>query len=236
MNILSTIIATIITIVLLPFRIIFWIFLFLRANFGSNRVSIQDWESNENINYKDGVLSVNSDTMDIEEVTSLKRVFLSEGDFTEYKDTVKHAYTLDFVDNKEVCPRCNAATEQRIANFVYDGGSEIRVMYIPAGYFCLHCPTVIVDIDLIKEGVAQNFRFERLIGIDHEDNDDIDFFSTLNGEAVIFRSEDGQSVFIPELFDIEIQDHGLQNRSSKRKKKHKRKLQKSSRKKNRSKK
>ena len=238
MRILSTFLSIILTIIFIPFQVIFWIFLFLRANFGSNRVSINDFDieaKTKNIQFNDGVVSIDSEDYISEEVAALKKEFSLLLEIPEHKAAVKHAYTSDFIDHEGHCPRCNSSTEQRNANFVYDAGPEVRVMYVPAGYFCLKCPTVFVDIDMIKKGVAKNSHFENLIGIDFENHDDTNFFSTFNGEAVIYTLEGAsgevQSAFIPE-FTV---PPSIDNQSRKQKRK-KRKTQKQARKKNRPKK
>lgn len=61
-----------------------------------------------------------------------------------FEGTVDHGYAMRSVGSHLRCPRCNAATRQQMAHFIYATDIAPRVMFAPAGYFCTACPTVIV--------------------------------------------------------------------------------------------
>ncbi len=232
MKVLSRLLSIIITIILIPIQIIFWIFLFLKANFGRN-VSSRE----EHLIYEDGIISLSTgDNLTVEETKEIYNELGSEFQFPEQTETIEHVYTLEFLSseklgNHEVCPRCNTETEQRLANFIYDTESEIRIMYAPSGYYCLNCPTAIIDLDLMKRGVAKNYIFNKLLGI--ENNQGINFFQTFNGESMVYTTEDLKTLFDTEFAAAVVKRIGNKTKTHKRKKKQ---SQKAARKKNRSRK
>lgn len=229
MGFLGRLLSIIFTIIFIPIQIVFWIFLFLKANFGHNRIS--ENSSTRNLRYKDGVITLDSDGLTSEETRQIYEEFESEFQYPNHTETVEHVYTLDFVENTETCPRCSSKTEQRLTNFIYDTDPEIRIMYVPAGYFCLKCPTTIVDLDLIKKGVSKNFTFNKLLGIENEEG--INFFQSYNGENMVYSTEDLKLLFGADFSTLHVYQKSSKAKSSKSKK---RKTQKAARKKNRSKK
>lgn len=73
-----------------------------------------------------------------------------------YTGFVEHAHALDTVTTPACCPRCQAATQQQYANFIYATQRAPRVMFAPAGYFCTACPSVVIDEALIRQGVRRD--------------------------------------------------------------------------------
>lgn len=233
MEILGRLLSIIITIILIPIHIVVWIFIFLRANFGSNAVS----EKDEHLLYEDGIITlVNGAELSGEETKEIYQELGSEFQFPEQTETIEHVYTFEYLKNEglgsyETCPRCNTKTEQRLANFIYDTESEIRIMYAPIGHYCLNCPTAVIDLELMKRGVAKKYTFNKVLGIENDES--INFFQTFNGENMVYSTEDLETIFGAEFAGVVVLDKSKKNKKQKRQKKQ---LQKTARKKNRSKK
>ena len=110
-----------------------------------------------------------------------------------WSGTVEHGYATRSVRSHARCPRCNAATRQQMAHFIYATDIAPRVMFAPAGYFCPACPTVIVDEDLIAMGMNDGHRFRAVVGVDYAGEKQPDFFRTWNGhESIYVLDEDGR--------------------------------------------
>jgi len=111
-------------------------------------------------------------------------------DVPAHNDKVEHGYSLAKVVNSAKCPRCSGPTELRYAEFIYATQKSPRVMAAPAGYFCARCPTVIIDEDLLRQGVTGNFVYHSVIGIECEDKEKGGPFKTWNGrETVVYIDE-----------------------------------------------
>ena len=81
-------------------------------------------------------------------------------DMTVYEGHIEYAYSRRHAYQTDHCPRCGADTRQQYGNFVYATQIAPRVMFAPAGYFCTECPSVIIDEDLIRNGITnRGFRF-----------------------------------------------------------------------------
>ena len=123
----------------------------------------------------------------LEELAESSRLPIFEG-------TVEHGYSTRSVGSRRRCPRCDAATRQRMAHFIYATDIAPRAMFAPAGYFCTACPTVIVDEDLIATGMKDGYRFRAVVGIDYAGKKRPDFFRTWNGGEAIHILDDDQQV------------------------------------------
>jgi hypothetical protein len=110
-----------------------------------------------------------------------------------YTGFVEHAHALDTVATPACCPRCQAATQQQYANFIYATQRAPRVMFAPAGYFCTACPSVVIDEDLIRQGVRRPFTYQGVLGIDHKDKNRPDLFKTWNGSRTIYIFDEDQN-------------------------------------------
>lgn len=85
-------------------------------------------------------------TVDLDEFGSETRPLLLEelaqgSGLPVFEGTVDHGYAMRSVGSHLRCPRCNAATRQQMAHFIYATDIAPRVMFAPAGYFCTACPT-----------------------------------------------------------------------------------------------
>jgi len=66
-------------------------------------------------------------------------------------------------------------------------------MFAPAGYFCPHCPTVVVDEEMIRSGVTGPFTFHGVLGIEHDESQAPDFFRTWNGQDAVYLLDEDQT-------------------------------------------
>lgn len=103
-----------------------------------------------------------------------------------YAGHVEHGHALDTVSTSASCPRCQAPTQQHYANFIYATQTAPRVMFAPAGYFCTACPTVIIDEEIIRQGISTQFTYQGVLGLDHEGAQHPDILKTWNGEKTVY--------------------------------------------------
>jgi hypothetical protein len=130
------------------------------------KVSIEDWSEDEKHDFYSAVSDYSQ--LDI------------------YTGFVEHGYAMDTVATPACCPRCQAATQQQYANFIYATQRAPRVMFAPAGYFCTVCPAVVIDEALIRQGVRRPFTYQGVLGIDHQDKTRPDLFKTWNGARTLY--------------------------------------------------
>lgn len=137
-------------------------------------------------------------TVDLDEFESESRPLLLEelahgSGLPIFEGTVEHGYAIRSVGSQLQCPRCNAATRQQMAHFIYATDIAPRVMFAAAGYFCTACPTVIVDENLIAKGMKEGYGFRAVVGVDYTGEKQPDFFKTWNGrESIYILDEDGR--------------------------------------------
>ncbi|MFZ4659663.1 MAG: hypothetical protein ACOYNY_21835 [Caldilineaceae bacterium] len=132
------------------------------------------------------VFTINRDEMSSMESAQLPRLLADQAKLPVFEGTIKHVYDLAFVEAATVCPRCHASTQQKYANWVYATDRTPRAMAAPAGYFCTKCPTVVVDQEMLAEGVARGFTYVQVIGLTNDDNQDFQDFTTWNGQKPIY--------------------------------------------------
>ncbi len=113
---------------------------------------------------------------------------------------IKRKDDSKFVGDSGLCPRCRSETKQHYGNFIYATQVAPRVMFVPAGYFCKKCPTVIIDQDMIREGVAKRFDYRGVLGISNDSRkDEPDFFKTWNGQKAVYIFDENH-----EVMEIEV--------------------------------
>lgn len=122
---------------------------------------------------------------------SLERFSRISG-YPVFEGHVVHAYTKNEVPTTDECPRCRSSTRQSYASFIYATEVAPRTMAAPAGFFCTHCPTVIVDQDMIRGGMLQDFGFRGVVGIDHGDGKS-GLFKTWDGEESVYLLDENES-------------------------------------------
>ncbi|OQB43417.1 MAG: hypothetical protein BWY09_00175 [Candidatus Hydrogenedentes bacterium ADurb.Bin179] len=111
-------------------------------------------------------------------------------EFTEiplFDGHVEYGYSLEGVADETRCPRCGGSAALRYANFIYMSQKAMRVMYVPAGFFCTQCPTVSVNEDIIRVGVAdKRHQYKQVVGIDYGGKKDADNFRKWNGKSLVY--------------------------------------------------
>ncbi len=112
-----------------------------------------------------------------------------------FKGVIEHAYESAFTGYKDKCPRCSAATELRMSNFVYACQHKERVMTAPAGHFCTACPTVIIDDEFMEANMdaSQDIEYGGVVMIDSV-YDKPSLFKTLNGEKSTYIADQDQNL------------------------------------------
>jgi len=159
-------------------------------------------------------------------------------EMTAFEGHIEHAYSRRHVHQTEKCPRCSADTRQQYGNFIYATQIATRVMFAPAGYFCKECPSVIIDEDIIRNGITdRRFKYQGVLGIDYGKENEPDFFNTWNGQkSVYIFNEDQQPMGISTYEpDHSSSQMSPPSNSKERKKKNRRKMANKSRRMNRKK-
>jgi hypothetical protein len=112
-----------------------------------------------------------------------------------FKGVIEHAYESAFTGYKDKCPRCSAATELRMSNFVYACQHKERVMTAPAGHFCTKCPTVVIDDEFMEANMdaSQDIEYGGVVMIDSV-YDKPSLFKTLNGEKSTYIADQDQNL------------------------------------------
>ncbi len=137
-----------------------------------------------------GVITTNLDNLSEEDQKTALRAITDSSDIPSHEGGAEHGYSLAKAANPAKCPRCAAPTELRYAEFIYATQNAPRRMTAPAGYFCTHCPTVIVDEDLLQRGVSPGFAYRGVIGIECDDKKKGGPFRTWDGkETIVFFDE-----------------------------------------------
>lgn len=136
------------------------------------------------------VVTTNLDGLSKEAQKKALQEMTQLSDIPAHNGAVEHGYSLAEVADPAKCPRCAAPTDLRYADFIYATQKGPRIMMAPAGYFCPRCPTVIVDEDLLRQGVSKNFVYRSVVGIECEDKKKGGPFKTWNGkETIVFFDE-----------------------------------------------
>lgn len=113
-----------------------------------------------------------------------------------FKGEAKHGYESDFLGYTDKCPNCQSPTEQMMSNFAYATQEKSRIMAAPAGHFCTKCPTVIIDDEMMRQGIdASRFWYGGVFCIETGYSDEPHLFETFNGEKpIMILDEDMQNV------------------------------------------
>lgn len=136
---------------------------------------------------------VHMEHWDPEDQRALRSAATALANLTWYAGHVEHGYALRVVATSARCPRCQAETRQYYANFIDATQVAPRVMVAPAGYFCPHCPTVVVDEEMIQSGVTGPFTFQGVLGIEPDESQAPDFFRTWNGQDAVYLLDEDQT-------------------------------------------
>jgi hypothetical protein len=139
-----------------------------------------------------GFVKVNLEEWDPESIEALRATASKVSDLSFFDQHVEHAYALRAVAGADQCPRCQGATRQHYAHFIYATTEAPRVMMAPAGYFCTACPTVIIDEEMLRSGMTEGFHFQGVLGVDYEGKRPPDLFRTWNGRPAVYVLDDDQ--------------------------------------------
>jgi hypothetical protein len=142
---------------------------------------------------KHSLAKVNMEHWDPENQRAFRSAATALSNLRCYAGHVEHGYALRAVATAARCPRCQAETRQYYANVIYATQVAPRVMFAPAGYFCAHCPTVIVDEEMIRSGLTGPFTFQGVLGLEHDESTAPDFFRTWNGQAAVYLLDEDQT-------------------------------------------
>jgi hypothetical protein len=181
-------------------------------------------------------LTVDLDVLHPEARARLEEELVAQNKLPLFVGEVEHAYTKAAVGKTGICPRCKAPTENKCAHFIYATNVASRVMLAPAGFFCTHCPTVIVDESILATGMKPGLQFRGVVGINFGGRKEDCLFSTFNGRKPLYILDEergfmGISITPPPLG---LNNPNLGRALSARKKKRKRQLAKQARRRNRS--
>jgi hypothetical protein len=134
----------------------------------------------------------NMERWDPEDQRALRSAATALSNVRWYAGHVEHGYALRAVATSARCPRCQAETQQYYANFIYATQVGPRVMFAPAGYFCRHCPTVVIDEEMIRSGITGPFTCQGVLGIEHTESQAPDLFRTWNGQDAVYLLDEAQ--------------------------------------------
>lgn len=145
------------------------------------------------INRKENVVRIVTEKeKTAEDNIEMLETFSNENQIPIFKGVVIHAYESDFLGYKDFCPRCDTPTKQMMSNFGYGTQEDSRILTAPTGHFCLNCPTVIIDDDLMKTFIDEKFEYGGVFTVESGYEDKIEMLQTLNGEKPIFILDPSQ--------------------------------------------
>ena len=224
----SVIISIILNILLLPFTIVLFVVrFFLRS---SEELSTESKDTIA-VDQEGHSVNMNYDSLDENGQKVVREQITKEFDFPRYSGEVKHAYELKSVNNSKSCPRCKSEVVQCYSNFIYATQIALRAMFTPAGFFCVQCPTVIIDHEMIKNGIDKKYKFRGVVGIDYDTREQPDLFETWNGKKAVYVFDEDQNIL--GLDTISTKEYSDNNR--KKKLQNKKRIAKQSKRKNRKK-
>lgn len=141
-------------------------------------------------------LKVNLDGFSEKEKEEFYSTALDRTEHTRFEGHVEHAYATGRVGHTNRCPRCRARTQQQYGQFIYATQIALRAMFAPAGFFCTQCPSVIIDEDMIKAGIAdRKCKYQGVVGLEPKGRKNPEFFKTWNGKDTFYIvDEDGMNI------------------------------------------
>lgn len=158
-------------------------------------------------------------------------------DLPTYTGKITHAFDSDSDKVKKIslCPRCKAETRQQYADCIFATADGPEELFLPAGYFCTACATVIIDQTIIRDAIDESIPYRCVIGVGFDsESGKPGLFKTWNGKETLYIV-DKQN----QITGMETTKHAQTSTKSHNKAKEsnqKKKLARQSRKKNRKKK
>jgi len=143
----------------------------------------------------DGVtLNFNMDSFPEEEKEQFYELALERSELSRATGPVEHGYSKRRFRSVEDCPRCGAGTQRQYGHFVYATQLAMRAIFAPAGHFCTACPSVIVDEDMIEQGIQDpRCTYLGVLGLDYGEERQPDYFRTWNGEEAIYLLDENEN-------------------------------------------
>ena len=151
----------------------------------------------QNFKITKNAMVLNQNEWSINKKASFREFVQSLSGIPVFDGEIAHAYDSISVNDCTCCPHCKSPTRQQYATFSYGTTDEIRKMLVPAGYFCIACPTVVIDQEMIKTASLMNTNYETVLGIEGKDNKII-FFKSWNGKKIKYFYENDLAIgFVP---------------------------------------
>ncbi|MEM7132006.1 MAG: hypothetical protein AAF702_37190 [Chloroflexota bacterium] len=139
------------------------------------------------------------DQVEVDDKGEMAQALSEAVDIDFVEGSIVHGYSLQLTGSTEQCPQCQSDTKQMYGYFIYASHPTPRIMLAPAGYFCIQCPTVIVDEELLSRGVVGNHPFNGTVGMS-PNGEDFEPFETWNGrEPIHILDETGNSLGITSI-------------------------------------
>lgn len=110
-------------------------------------------------------------------------------DLPTYTGKITHAFDSDSDKVKKLnhCPRCKAETRQQYADCIFATADGPEELFLPAGYFCTACATVIMDQALIKNAIDEEIPYRCVIGVGFDpESGKPGLFKTWNGKETLY--------------------------------------------------
>lgn len=147
------------------------------------------------IKRKGGLVQIDADLMPEHMMDVTLRYVAEKNGVSLFEGEVDHGYPLVGIKDPLLCPTCGGKTAQQTAEFIYTTSTGTRAMYVPAGWFCTSCPTVVVDERMVAKGmVVSKSRFRRVIGVVNAETKDPMYFSTWRGEKPVYFLDENEQI------------------------------------------
>jgi hypothetical protein len=85
--------------------------------------------------HEGGVVTVDLDSFGPEGREAMDEEIIRQGGIPLFRGPIEHAYSQGTVAATNACPRCQAPTEKKFAEFIYATDGGLRSMLAPAGFF-----------------------------------------------------------------------------------------------------
>jgi hypothetical protein len=134
------------------------------------------------------------DPLSSEEQSLLRQRALELSDLPVFHGHVEYGYSDEYAGGVDSCPRCQASTKRHYADFIYVTQLGARAILIPAGYFCVACPSVVIALESIRNAVSAGFQFRGIAAVAYQDKNP-DYFKYWNNERTTFLLDEKENIF-----------------------------------------
>jgi len=180
-----------------------------RRHFGGNEAKIEPIKP-IGADSDDGVtVNFSTDPFSEEEKEQFYELAVEKSELSLATGPVEHGYSKRRFRSVEDCPRCGARTQRQYGHFVYATQLAMRAIFAPAGHFCTACPSVIVDEDMIEQGIQDpRCTYLGVLGLDYGKTQPPDYFRTWNGGETIYVFDENENpIGIATRSEIQGQQH-----------------------------